>query len=169
MVMMDLYSGGSNEEFDRETNLDREWQRRRDQFHTIWKEASAQEGFNIGFKESFHSGYNWGLVRGVTSALVCLLNELKEMLIEIQEKRNKFQNLHEYMHSLSTTDALKLFHDDILTEKAAEQSEHAEAGSNVMGLQNQSSDRSCLENHFGELESIILETPAIQVPLGVQK
>ena len=103
------------------------------------------------------------------SALVCLLNELKEMLIEIQEKPNKFQNLYESMHSLSTTDALKLFHDDILTEKAVEQSEHAEAGSNVTGLKNQSSDRSCLENHFGELESIILETPAIQVPLEVQK
>ncbi|KAL9417912.1 hypothetical protein AB3S75_040831 [Citrus x aurantiifolia] len=166
---MDLYSGGSDEEFDRETDLDREWQRRRDQFHTIWKEASAQEGFNIGFKESFHSGCNWGLVRGVTSALVCLLKELKEMLIETQEKLNKFQNLYESMHSLSTTDALKLFYDDILTKKVVEQSEHAEAGSNVTGLQNQSSDRSCLENHFGELESIILETPAIQVPLEVQK
>lgn len=169
--------GGSDEEFDIETDLDREWQRRRDQFHTIGyrdgllagKEASAQEGFNMGFKESFHSGYNWGLVRGVTSALVCLPNELKEMLVETQEKRNKFQSLYESVHSLSTTDALKLFHDDILTKKAVEQSEHAEAGSNVTGLQNQSSDRSRLENHFGELESIILETPAIQVHLEVQK
>ena len=25
IVMMDLYSGGSDEEFDRETDLDREW------------------------------------------------------------------------------------------------------------------------------------------------
>lgn len=169
--------GGSDEEFDVETDLDREWQRRHDQFHTIGyrdgllagKEASAQEGFNMGFKESFRSGYNWGLVRGVTSALVCLPNELKEMLIETQEKRNKFQSLYESAHSLSTTDALKLFHDDILMTKAAEQSEHAEAASNVTGLQNQSPDRSRLENHFGELESIILETPAIQVHLEVQK
>lgn len=91
------------------------------------------------------------------------------MLIETQEKRNKFQSLYESVHSLSTTDALKLFHDDILTKKAVEQSDHAEAGSNVTGLQSQSSDRSCLENHFGELESIILETPAIQVHLEVQK
>lgn len=30
------------------------------------KEASAQEGFNIGFKQSVLTGYNWGLVRGVT-------------------------------------------------------------------------------------------------------
>lgn len=30
------------------------------------KEASSQEGFNIGFKQSVLVGYNWGLVRGVT-------------------------------------------------------------------------------------------------------
>lgn len=30
------------------------------------KEASAQEGFNIGFGESVFVGYKWGLVRGVT-------------------------------------------------------------------------------------------------------
>ena len=30
------------------------------------KEASAQEGFNIGFKESVFVGQAWGLVRGVT-------------------------------------------------------------------------------------------------------
>lgn len=30
------------------------------------KEASAQEGFDIGFRESVLVGYNWGLVRGVT-------------------------------------------------------------------------------------------------------
>ncbi|GKC25923.1 RNA-binding protein EWS-like protein, partial [Tanacetum coccineum] len=30
------------------------------------KEASAQKGFNVGFKESVVVGYDWGLVRGVT-------------------------------------------------------------------------------------------------------
>jgi hypothetical protein len=30
------------------------------------KEAAAQEGFNIGFKESVLHGNRWGLVRGVT-------------------------------------------------------------------------------------------------------
>lgn len=30
------------------------------------QEASAQEGFNIGFKDSVLIGYNWGLVRGIT-------------------------------------------------------------------------------------------------------
>ncbi|CAN6457952.1 unnamed protein product [Victoria cruziana] len=60
---------------DGKSELDREWNRRRNQFHTIGyrdglmagKEASAQEGFNAGFKESVMAGYNWGLVRGITS------------------------------------------------------------------------------------------------------
>lgn len=30
------------------------------------KETSAQEGFNIGFRDSVYVGYNWGLVRGIT-------------------------------------------------------------------------------------------------------
>lgn len=30
------------------------------------KEASAQEGFNIGFKQSAGDGYKWGIVRGIT-------------------------------------------------------------------------------------------------------
>ncbi|KAA8537302.1 hypothetical protein F0562_027011 [Nyssa sinensis] len=121
----------SNEELDKASDLDREWQKRRNQFHTIGyrdgltagKEASAQEGFIIGFKESVHVGYNWGLVRGVTSALSCLPDELKEMLLETQEKRNKLRGLYESVHSLSTADALKLFHDDILMNKSVEQSE----------------------------------------------
>lgn len=30
------------------------------------KEASAQEGFNAGFKKAVLGGYKWGFVRGVT-------------------------------------------------------------------------------------------------------
>lgn len=33
---------------------------------TAGKEASAQEGFNFGFRQSMHVGYRWGLVRGIT-------------------------------------------------------------------------------------------------------
>lgn len=97
----------SSEEVNKASDLDREWQRRRNQFHTVilqihcfitfqnflcalyvvlkprqfllliyiqigyrdgiiaGKEASAQEGFNIGFKESVLGGYKWGLVRGI--------------------------------------------------------------------------------------------------------
>lgn len=30
------------------------------------KDASVQEGFNVGFKESVFIGHRWGVVRGVT-------------------------------------------------------------------------------------------------------
>ncbi|XP_020599429.1 yae1 domain-containing protein 1-like [Phalaenopsis equestris] len=54
--------------------LNREWERRHSQFHTMGfrdgitagKEASAQEGFNHGFMQSASAGYSWGLVRGIS-------------------------------------------------------------------------------------------------------
>lgn len=73
------------------------------------------------------------------------------------------------MHSISSTDALKLYYDDIVAKKAVEHSEHAEASSNETGLQDQSSDCGRLENHYAELQSLILESPAIQVHSEVQK
>ncbi|KDP40500.1 hypothetical protein JCGZ_24499 [Jatropha curcas] len=144
--------------------LDREGEMRRNQFHTIGyrdgviagKEAIAQDGFNIGFKESVLEGFNWGIVRGVTSALACLPEGLRERLIETQEKRNKFQSLYESVHSLSTTDALKLFHDDMMTKKAVEQSEHANATSET------ASSHCSLEKYTGVLQSLLLESPVIK-------
>lgn len=166
----------SDEELDRDSDLDREWQRRHDQFHTIGyrdglisgKEASAQEGFNIGFKQSVLAGYNWGVARGVTSALACLPDALKERLIEDQEKRNQFQGVYETVHSVSTTDALKFFHDDVLRKKEEEQSEHSKASSNVSGMSKDSSGCSHLENYVGELQSLLLESPAIKSHLSVK-
>ncbi|XP_039027167.1 uncharacterized protein LOC120160926 isoform X1 [Hibiscus syriacus] len=149
--------GGSDEELDKTSDLDREWQRRHDQFHTIGyrdgliagKEASAQEGFNIGFKQSVPVGYNWGITRGVTSALDCLPDVLRERLIETQEKRDKFQELYRSVNSLSSLDALKLFHDDILTKKA--------------GTEEQSSNSASLGTYTAKLQSLIIDSPGIQV------
>ncbi|KAK4782358.1 hypothetical protein SAY86_016460 [Trapa natans] len=53
----------SEERLDSSTDLNREWQRRRQQFITIGygdgliagKEDSAQEGFNLGYKMSVHN------------------------------------------------------------------------------------------------------------------
>lgn len=165
--------GGSDDELDRESDLDREWQRRHDQFHTIGyrdgiiagKEAAAQEGFNIGFKQSVLIGYKWGLVRGVASALACLPDGLREKLIDSEEERNKFQNLHESVNSISTGDALKLFHDEENKKKSVD----AEASSNVGCLQEQSSDNRSLENYIGELQSLVSESPAIRVQFAADK
>ncbi|CAL5391804.1 unnamed protein product [Camellia sinensis] len=157
--------GSSPEEHDSLSDLDREWKRRHDQFHTIGyrdgvtagKEASAQEGFNLGFKESVLAGYNWGLVRGVTSALTLLPDGLREKLVETQEEKDKFQSLYESVHSLSTIDALKLFHD--ISKRSVEQIDSNEASSNV----DQSSN--ILQNYSGELKSLVLKCPAIEVNL----
>ncbi|MBA0842211.1 hypothetical protein Goarm_002053 [Gossypium armourianum] len=163
--------GGSDEELDKTSDLDREWKRRHDQFHTIGyrdgliagKEASAQEGFNIGFKQSIPIGYNWGIARGVTSALACLPDELRERLIETQENRDKFQELYESVNLLSATDALKLFHDDILTKKAVEQSGSTEASVSVGGAQEHISNSSSLGTYSTKLQSLLLESPEIKV------
>ncbi|KAL3617409.1 hypothetical protein CASFOL_037730 [Castilleja foliolosa] len=64
----------SVEKMNKGSDMEREWQRRHNHFHKIGyrdgliagKEAAAQEGFNIGFKNSVFAGYNWGLVRGIT-------------------------------------------------------------------------------------------------------
>ncbi len=101
--------------------------------------------------------------------MASLPDELKEKLIETQEKRNEFKGLYESVHSISTADALRLFNDDFIAKKAQERSENAEASSHVPGLQEQSSDRSRLENYFGELQSLLLESPALKVHFLVDK
>ncbi|XVF24219.1 hypothetical protein REPUB_Repub13aG0108900 [Reevesia pubescens] len=159
----------SDEELDKASDLDREWKRRHDQFHTIGyrdgliagKEASAQEGFNIGFKQSVSIGYNWGLTRGVTSSLACLPDDLRERLIETQEKREKFQDLYESVNSLSTPDALRLFHDDILTKKGVEERQPTKAS--VGSLLEQSSNSGSLGTCTAELQSLLLVLPEIKV------
>ncbi|KAL6989755.1 hypothetical protein U1Q18_015506 [Sarracenia purpurea var. burkii] len=133
----------SHEEQNSLSDLDREWQRRRNQFHTIGyrdgvtagKEASAQEGFNTGFKQSVLEGCSWGLVRGVTSALTWLPEELRGKLVETEEERNKFKSLYQSAQSLSTTDAMKFFHDSLVTKTSVEeQSEGVGASSGTAGL-----------------------------------
>ncbi|GAV76161.1 Yae1_N domain-containing protein, partial [Cephalotus follicularis] len=172
-----LLWGGSEEELDNASDLDWEWQRRHDQFHTIGyrdglmagKEASAQEGFNIGFKQSVQHGYNLGLVRGVTSALDCLPHVLRERLIVTQERRNKFHALFETVHILSTGDALKLYRDDLKASKEMEHSEHAKSSYDIVDLKEQRLDCSSLENYFSELQSLLLESPAINVHTAVNR
>ncbi|KAK3007600.1 hypothetical protein RJ639_013994 [Escallonia herrerae] len=165
---------GSVAELNNTSELDREWQRRRNQFHTIGyrdglmagKEASAQEGFNIGFKESVFAGFNWGLVRGVTSALACLPDGLRERLVETQESRNSYSQLYENVHSLSTTDALKLFHDD-LTNKLINTNDNAEVISSIAEPHDESSDGSSLENYYAKLQLLMLQSPGIRMHLKV--
>ncbi|PKI62999.1 protein YAE1-like [Punica granatum] len=164
----------SEERLDNSSDLDREWQRRREQFFTIGyrdgllagKEASAQEGFNIGYKQSVPVGCNWGLVRGVTSALAFLPDGLKEKLIEGQEKRDKYRHLHESVHSLSTSDALKLFSAEIISNRKTQHDEESKAIHKVSSP-HQSSEPSQIGAYVGELKELLGRSPAIEVHLDV--
>lgn len=147
------------------SDKERDLHRIRNQFHAsgyrdgiiAGKEASSQQGFNVGFKESVIVGFNWGLVRGVTGALKCLPGELREKMITSEDTGNKFHNLYESVNNLSTTDALKLFGDD-LSKRKTEQGDKT-------GWEEQNSDGSVLDSHYEQLQSLIVESPAIEVPL----
>lgn len=97
------------------------------------------------------------------SALACLPDTLREKLIETQEKRDKFRGLCDSVNSLSTIDALKLFHDDIMSKKVVEQSEPVEAGVSAGGLQEQSSTSGSLGKYTAELQSLLHESPKIKI------
>ncbi|KAM1124428.1 hypothetical protein ACFX2B_039357 [Malus domestica] len=164
----------SDDELHEQSALGREWQRRHNQYHTTGyrdgviagKEASSQEGFNIGFKKSVLVGYNWGLVRGVTSALACLPDGLKEKLIETKEQRNGFQRLFESVHSMSTKDALGYLYDDMIAKKDREQSEISDTtGSLEVGSPEKIAHVTGLGNHFAELQSLLVKCPAVNVHL----
>ncbi|GAA0154098.1 hypothetical protein LIER_12179 [Lithospermum erythrorhizon] len=156
------------------SDLDREWQRRRDQLHNIGyrdglmagKEASAQDGFNIGFKESVHAGINFGVVRGITSALASLPSVLREELVETEEKRIKFRDLYESLHSVSTTDALKLFHGSLSSKHA--NSGNAEIDNHSKDADSQSKDKNALDAYYEVLRSLVLESPAIKTEYCVE-
>lgn len=68
--------------------------------------------------------------------------------------------------SLSTTDALKVFHDD-LSNKLVKHSYNAESNSQTAEAHNQGSSDNILETYYGELQSLVLESPALEVNLGI--
>ncbi|CAD5174145.1 unnamed protein product [Musa acuminata subsp. malaccensis] len=77
-------------------------------------EASAQEGFNIGFKQSASSGYKWGIVSGIIvglmGAFVSLPDQFKEKLVKELEDRGRFQSLYKPVQKISTDDALVIMY-----------------------------------------------------------
>ncbi|CAM8943884.1 unnamed protein product [Rhodiola kirilowii] len=58
----------ASDEIAETSDLHRKWRNRREEFQNIGyrdgikagKDASAQEGFNLGLKESLNTGYQWG-------------------------------------------------------------------------------------------------------------
>lgn len=90
-------------------------------------------------------------------------------MVETLERRDEFQQLHESVHSLSTTDALRLFHEDFKAQEASGQSEHVEDSCGIAGLQEQASHVSHLTNYSGKLESLIHDSPSIDSHLPEPK
>ena len=76
----------------------------------------AQEGFNLGHRQSAHVGYKWGLVRGITSALASLPDSLKEKLMRDAQRRGKLEDLHNFVLEISAQGALQLFHESTLQD-----------------------------------------------------
>ncbi|KAG8053945.1 hypothetical protein GUJ93_ZPchr0001g31395 [Zizania palustris] len=118
------------------STLDREWVHRQNQFHKMGyrdgiaegQKDIAQEGFNVGFGQSVHAGYKWGLVRGITSALVSLPDSLKEKLLPNVQCKGKLQDFQNSVQEISAEDALQMFHESIL------QSIHSSGESHTMAL-----------------------------------
>ncbi|WOG91081.1 hypothetical protein DCAR_0310329 [Daucus carota subsp. sativus] len=167
---------GSDNDVEKPSDMDREWWRRRDQFHTIGyrdgliagKEASAQEGFNTGFSESVFVGYKWGLVRGVTSALASLPGAAGKMLVKSEEKQNKFLQLHKSVDSISTSDALKLFRDDKCNKLEKERAPAVPTSQKDKEPVAGSNDN-LLETLFEDIEALIFGSPALEVNLETSK
>lgn len=89
---------------------------------------------------------------------------LKEKMVETEEMRNKFQRLHESIHSLSTTDALRLFH-EYQKRKPGNQNEDATRSYIDADLNNQIRDMDVLQNYCRELRSLVDESPLVDVSI----
>ncbi|CAD5323194.1 unnamed protein product [Arabidopsis thaliana] len=168
----DPFYGSSDEDYSEARVLDNENKQRRVKFHSAGyrdgivagKEAIAQEGYNFGYKESVLNGYQFGLVRGVSSALAFLPDELREKLINEQETREKFQKLHSSVHALSTEVAMKRFYETLTTKQGEEKSgEEGPDSCSDSGSGSGVNVTTDLGSYVTELSSLLDKSPTIEV------
>ncbi|KAL6873926.1 hypothetical protein ACP4OV_014008 [Aristida adscensionis] len=147
------------------STLDREWIHRQNQFHkmgyrdgiTEGQKDAAQEGFNVGFRQSVHVGYKWGLVRGVTSALAGLHDSLKEKLLPDAQCRGKLQKLYNSVQEVSADDVLQMFRDSIHQSKDVSGDQNAKSG------EDEAADSNRLKSLSKDLMLLLHECPDIKV------
>ncbi|KAL6613807.1 hypothetical protein ACP70R_036077 [Stipagrostis hirtigluma subsp. patula] len=157
--------GDASDSPGRSSTLDREWIHRQNQFHkmgyrdgiTEGQKDAAQEGFNVGFRQSVHVGYKWGLVRGVTSVLATLPESLKEKLLPSVHCRGKLQDLHNSVQEISADDALQMFHDSI------RQNNHPSGETDVPSGEDGVADSNRLKSLSKDLVLLLHECPDIKV------
>lgn len=156
----------SDEEAGRPYGQERELQKRSQEMYnsgyrdgiTAGENASVQQGFDEGLKESVSAGYKWGLVRGITSAFTCLPDQLKAQMVDTEEHRREFKCLGESVRSVSSEDALKMFHENILMKKESEKQRGDDEEPH-----GQSSGRVSLESYSQRLELLLEKSPAIKI------
>ncbi|XP_074289706.1 uncharacterized protein LOC141614962 isoform X2 [Silene latifolia] len=153
--------------------MNKEWKLRRDKFYSEgYREGiiegqkdAAQHGFNQGFKDSVMFGFKWGAVRGVTSSLAHIPDEVKEKLVENEEVRREMMNLHTHVDAITTKDALTLYYDHIRRDKYAERKRDINPALSLT----QQSEYGGLETYVKKLEFILTESCVISVPLEAKK
>ncbi|CAN8284807.1 unnamed protein product [Cochlearia groenlandica] len=158
-----VFGDSDNEESNESQVIERDSELRYNKFHSsgyrdgiiAGQEASAQLGYNVGYKESVLDGYKFGIVRGVLSAMAFLPDELKEKLSIEQETRDKFQELHTSVKAISTEVATKLFYASLMSRKRKE--EEASLGSGGTAKTDE------LGSYVSELSSLLEKTPNVEV------
>ncbi|KAJ4772567.1 hypothetical protein LUZ62_037500 [Rhynchospora pubera] len=173
----DIWGEDSNDDSNTESNLSREWMWRQNRFHTMGyregitegKEASAQEGYNIGFRQSVRVGKKWGLVRGITSAIGCLPESSVEKLIPNIEVRERVQEIQKTVQAISSDKALRIYNESIQKKgdllRSMEYHDHSEE---ILRYKVDSPSNE-LESHYNELLELLCKCPEIKVSekLGV--
>lgn len=97
----------------------------------------------------------------LSSALACLPDALKSKLVESDEKRQRFQVLHELVLALTTTDVLKIFHDR-LNNRLSKQEQNVETSS-VVDKSSEQGD--VLQNHVQEFNMLIHDCSGLSLNL----
>ncbi|KAG2314741.1 hypothetical protein Bca4012_065550 [Brassica carinata] len=170
------FYGSSDEEPSEAYSMNKDTENRREKFHMLGyrdgisagQEAAAQEGYNVGYKESVVAGYKLGIVRGVSSALAFLPDGLREKLIDEQETRCKFKKLHGSLHDFSTDTALKLFYGALTTKQGEEKSGEKGSGSSFdSGSGSGVAATNDLGSYVTELSSLLEKSPKIEVRLDI--
>ncbi|CAN6347072.1 unnamed protein product [Urochloa humidicola] len=124
---------------------------------TEGQKDSAQEGFNVGFRQSVNVGYKWGLVRGTTSALASLPDNLKEKLVPDAQCRRKLLDMQSSVQEISADDALQMFHESIC------QSSHPSEESHVTSSANGATESNRIKSMSNDLVVVLHECPDIKV------
>ncbi|XP_058107128.1 uncharacterized protein LOC131250805 isoform X3 [Magnolia sinica] len=146
------------------SDLDREWERRHNQFHTM----ASRQAKKLLHKRVSLSALSSLCLSGTNGAMLEVSpDHLKEKLVGELETREGLQNLYESVHSISMKDALQLFHDDILGSGLEQPLNHSEGNADTATTLVDISGCNQLERFSKELGSLLRKCPSIEVHAAV--